>query len=284
MATRRRFGEILADAGVISEAMLHQALARQKGTGKRLGTVLEEMGVISEREIAAGLARQFGFKTVRNLAPRAFPPEVLQLITGERALKELIFPVKLEEKQLYLAMVNPLDMEAIDSLAFQTGLRITPCITTPSEIQKAVETHYRKAAPAPAKPVWSLLVVEEGEQMRDATIAALEKEGFRVRGASNGAEGLKAATQHRPHLVLADTLMPRMDGFEMFAALQKAEATRSIPLIGLSALASPEEEARTLEVGFVDFLARPVHPLRLVARVKRALRLVYGGGGPPARG
>ena len=52
MTRRKRFGEILVEAGAVSEAVLQSALEKQKGTGQRLGVVLEEMGVISEKDIA----------------------------------------------------------------------------------------------------------------------------------------------------------------------------------------------------------------------------------------
>lgn len=71
---RKRFGEILVEAKVLSEEILSRALERQRGTGRRLGQVLEDMGVVTEKDIAAALARQFGFKTVANIARATFPP------------------------------------------------------------------------------------------------------------------------------------------------------------------------------------------------------------------
>ena len=82
MSKRKRFGEILIEAGALTEETLQKALIRQRGTGRRLGLILEEMGVISEREIALGVARQFHLKTVSNIAKHLFPFEVLALIDG----------------------------------------------------------------------------------------------------------------------------------------------------------------------------------------------------------
>jgi CheY-like chemotaxis protein len=276
MSQRKRFGEILLEAGVVTEALLEEALQRQKGSGKRLGQVLEEMGEVSETNIAAALARQFGFRTVRGMAGYTFPEAVLGLVPGEEALKKLIFPLKVENKTLFLAMVNPLDMATIDNLTFQTGLRIVPCVTIPGEIQEAVNRHYFKRGQGKKTDWWTVLVVEDQEMVRAAVVAALKKLGYMTLEAANGAEGLKAACQHFPHLIVSDTVMPRMDGYEMFRSLQANPGTRDIPVIALSSKSAAEEEARLLEMGYFDFVGKPINPVRLLARVKRALKIVYG--------
>jgi CheY-like chemotaxis protein len=282
MSKRKRFGEILVEAGVLNEASLQEALTRQKGSGRRLGQVLEEMGVVAEKDIAVAVARQFGFKAVRDFAKYVFPEALLRLVDGEQALKSLIFPLKQEEKTLYLAMVNPLDMETIDNLSFRTGLRIVPCVTTPTEIHEAVHAHYLPKQPSREQADWwNILVVDDQEMIRLAVSAALRRQGYGMIEAGNGAEGLKAALQQKPHLIITDTVMPRMDGYEMFRALQGNAATRHIPVIALSSKASAEEEARLLDQGYFDFVAKPINPVRLVARVKRALRIAYCEEEPP---
>lgn len=282
---RKRFGEILVEAKVVSEEALNRALERQRGSGRRLGQVLEDMGVVTEKDIAAALARQFGFKTVANIARATFPPELLALIGAEAAMSKLLFPLKQEGTSLYLAMVNPLDMEVIDNLSFKSGLRIIPCVTTPTEIQAAVNQHYyQKAADQVQEPDvwWSILVVDDQELVRAAVLAALKREGYGLLEAENGADGVKIAVQKRPHLIVSDTVMPRMDGYEMFRALKGNQQTKHIPIIALSSKSAAEEEAKLLDMGYYDFIAKPINPVRLVARVKRALRLVYGES-PPSR-
>jgi CheY-like chemotaxis protein len=283
---RKRFGEILVEAGAVKENVLQQALEQQKGSGKRLGAVLEEMGVISEQDIAVVLSRQFGIKQVRDFAKYAFPKELLQLVDGEKALKALIFPLKKDERSLYLAMVNPLDMATLDDLSFRTGMRIIPCVTTPSEIQSAVNKHYFSAEETTGEKTdwWTILVVDDQEMVRGAIAAALKKKGFNLLEAANGAEGLKASFQQPPHLIITDTVMPRMDGYEMFRALQANPKTARIPVIALSSRAAAEEEARLLDLGYFDFVAKPINPIRLVARVSRALRIVYGDSVPSDAG
>lgn len=284
MNKRKRIGELLVEAGAVSEATVQAALERQKGTGKRLGIVLEEMGAISEKDIAAALSRQFGYKLVRAFAKYAFPADLLALVNAEQALKSMIFPLKLGEKTLYLAMMNPLDMDIVDDVAFRTNLRIVPCVTTAHDIQEAVNRHYLQSGRQVEEGEWwKILVVDDQEMVRLAIVAALRKEGYTLLQAENGAAGLKLALQQKPHLIITDTVMPRMDGYEMFRALQANADTRNIPVIALSSKAAAEEEAKLLDLGYYDFVAKPINPLRLTARTRRALRLVYGEGGPPGR-
>jgi CheY-like chemotaxis protein len=282
MQKRKRFGDILIDAKIVTAEILAEALEKQRGSGRQLGQVLEEMGVVSERNIAAVLARQFGLKTVSNIARASFGKQLLDLVDADTATKKFIFPLKLEGKSLFLAMVNPLDIETIDNLTFAKGLSIVPCVTTPSEIQAAISRHYYKIDDtAPDDSWWTILVVDDQDLVRSAVLAALRREGFSLLEAANGADGLKMALQHKPHLVIADTVMPRMDGYEMFRAIKGNLATRHIPVIALSSRSTAEEEALLLDMGYFDFIAKPINPVRLVARVKHALRLSFGEQPPP---
>lgn len=282
MQKRKRFGEILVEAKVVDEQQLGRALEKQRGTGRRLGQVLEEMGVVTERDIAAAVARQFGFKTVSNIARASFSNELLAVMDGDTAMNKLMFPLKREGTTLYLAMVNPLDIETIDNLSFKSGMRVVACVTTPSEIQSAVNRHYLKVVEQATESDawWTVLVVDDQDLVRSAAVAALKRQGYNLLEATNGADGLKVALQSKPHLIIADTVMPRMDGYEMFRAIQNNAGIKNIPVIALSSKSSAEEEAKLLDMGYFDFIAKPINPIRLVARVKHALRIVHGNTPP----
>ena len=283
MQRRKRFGEILVEAKVVSLETLERALERQRVSKRRLGQVLEEMGVVTERDIAAALARQFGFKTVSNIARVSLPEKLLALIGPEAAMSKLIFPFKVEAGVLSLAMVNPLDMDVIDSVAFKTGLRVIPYVTTPSEIHAAIKAHYYSPhAPGDQRQrKWTVLVIDNQDAVRGTVVTALAQLGYELFEAGQATEGLKLALHKQPHLIITDTILPRMDGDELFRILQRNDQTRHIPIIALSSKASVEEEARLLDLGFHEFLPKPVKPVRLIARVKRLLRLSYGDTLPP---
>jgi PleD family two-component response regulator len=198
-------------------------------------------------------------------------------------MNKMLFPLKKEGSTLFLAMVNPLDIETIDNITFKRGLRVVPCVSTPTEIQAAVNRHYLKIIEqSHAQDTWwTVLIVDDQDLVRSAAIAALKKAGYNLLEASNGADGLKIALQEKPHLVIADTVMPRMDGYEMFRAMQGNLSIKHIPVIALSSKSTAEEEAKLLEMGYFDFIAKPINPVRLVARTKHALRIIYGNSPPP---
>ena len=283
MAKRKRLGEILLEAKVVDEGQLQAALERHWNTGRRLGDILKDLGMVTERDIAVALARQFGIKTVSNIAKASFSAELLALFDGETAIEKSLFPLKIEDKTLYLAMVNPLDMETIDNLSFKLGMRVVPCVTTPTEIQSAVNRHYFNIVEQSLGPDvwWTVLVVDDQNLVRSEIIAALKEEGYLLLEASDGSDGLRVAIEEKPHLILADTVMPHMSGHEMYQAIQSNLSIKHIPIIALSSKSSPEEEAKLLEMGFFDFIAKPVNQVRLVARTKHALRIIYGSSPPP---
>lgn len=282
MAGRKKIGEILVDAGLVQPEALQQALDNQRGTGKRLGQVLEEMDIILEEDIAAALGRQFGVRHVKGIARFTYPPEILALVTPEEALSRFIFPLKIEKKTLYLAMSNPLDHDTAQEVGFRNGLQVVPCVTTPEEIKSAINRHLLEVVKTEIKKDrwWAVLVVDDQEMAQLAVEAALKKEGYTIYKATNGAEGLRVALQEKPHLIITDTVMPRMDGIEMFRSLKANNKVSHIPVIALSAKAAAEEEAKLLDIGYFDFIPKPINPIRLVARVKRALKQCYGSNPP----
>ncbi|WP_169513281.1 response regulator [Geopsychrobacter electrodiphilus] len=275
-------GEILVDAGLIKPETLRQALQNQRGTGKRLGQVLEEMDVILEEDIAAALGRQFGVRLVKGISRFNYPPAILKLVSPEEALARFIFPLKVEKKTLYLAMANPLDLDTAQEVGFRNGLQVVPCVTTPEEIKSAINRHLLAVEKKHQVKDrwWTVLIVDDQEMVQLMIEVTLKKQGYEILKANNGAEGLRLALQEKPHLILTDTLMPRMDGVEMFRNIKANRQIAHIPVIALSAKATPEEEARLLDYGYFDFMAKPINPVRLVARIKRALTQCYGDTPP----
>ena len=270
---RKKMGEILIDNEVISQGDLDQALLRQKGSNKPIGKILEDMEVILEEDIAKALSTQFGFPYVKRFSRHRFPQEVLDQIDTESALAHLIFPLKIDKKTLYLAMSNPLDMSLQSDLSFKLAMRISPCVATPDEIKTAIKKHYLTDIPDDkGDKTLNILLVDNQNIVLNAAEAALKKEGYAIYKATNGAEGLKIATQLHPDVIITDIVMPRMDGIEMFKALQTNGEIDNIPVIALSSKTAAEEEYNLLEMGFFDFIAKPINPIRLLARVRRALR------------
>jgi CheY-like chemotaxis protein len=272
MNQKKQLGDILVQAKLISEMTLSRALERQRAEGKKLGEVLEEMGVITETELVEALGRQFGFKTVADFSNRTYSPETLNLLPTEFVMKRIVFPLKHKEMMLAVAITDPFDGETTEMISRITGLQVVPVIATRKEILEAIARHYLNA---PVNPDASdtILVVEDSPTVAMVVQAALVKEGFNVIIAKDGIEALKMTLTHRPRLVITDAVMPRLDGHGLLRAIKANPLTANIPVIMLTGRASTDEEQKALEAGFFDFIPKPIQPVRVVSRVKRALEL-----------
>lgn len=268
----KHLGDILVESGIISQKTLERALVRQKEGKMRLGAVLEEMGVITEDELAEALGAQFNFKTVKSFINQSFSQELLDLLPSDFAMKKLVFPLKQKDSMLAVAITDPFDMDTIEMLTRITGFQIIPVISTRKEILNAVSRYYLKSAVG-SESSDAILVVEDSTAVAAVIQAALIKEGYTVLLAVDGLEGLKMAISERPRLIVTDSVMPRMDGFGLMRALKVNPLTSEIPVIMLTSKASVEEEQRALEYGFIDFIPKPVQPMRVVSRVRRVLEL-----------
>jgi len=276
VTTKKKFGEILVEAGVISEGALCQALDRQLITGWRLGKVLEAMGGIAEKDIAVALSKQYGFRTAKDFAAHVFAPELLDLIPEKLVKKNQIFPLKREGSSLYLAMVNPLDIPLIDDLSKVARLHIIPVVTTSSEISAAIRRHYEERSLAVkggvmiGQEVATLLVIDAIATSRLKLVNFLQGAGFLVEPAGSQAEASSLIRDHLPHLALVDTEYP-----DQVNPQELLQTLGDIPLIAVGT--NPiKEEVALLNSGFVDFVHKPFHPERLLSRINLALQLIYG--------
>ena len=118
----------------------------------------------------------------------------------------------------------------------------------------------------------SVLLVDDEPDILDLLSYNLEREGFQVATASNGADALKQAQAHPPDVVVLDVMMPRMDGIETCRRFREDAALRLIPILMLTARGEERDEIEGLDAGADDYLIKPVSPRILVSRVRAALR------------
>lgn len=128
--------------------------------------------------------------------------------------------------------------------------------------------------PAGLTPIPTVLVVDDEKQNRDL-LAELLKNDCRVILAKNGMQALDRAQELQPDLILLDVLMPDMSGHQVIQRLKHDDATRQIPVIFISALDTPEDEERGLDLGAVDYIAKPFHPSIVRKRVRNHLQSVH---------
>ena len=138
---RKRLGDILVEAGVISAKQLQEALSKQKILGKRLGKVLVDTGITTEDSIATTLAAQMNIPYL-NLNEITITPEVLTTIPDGIVRSHNLLPVKLEGNRLQITMADPLDVFIIDEITFQTGYELEVGISPESQIEAAIKHYY----------------------------------------------------------------------------------------------------------------------------------------------
>ena len=116
-----------------------------------------------------------------------------------------------------------------------------------------------------------ILLVEDNEMNRDMLSRRLERRGYQVLLAVDGAEGVRVAGAEAPDLVLMDMSLPVVDGWEATRQLKASAATRHIPVIALTAHAMAGDRDKALEAGCDDYDTKPVELPRLLAKIETLL-------------
>lgn len=140
----KKLGEMLVEAGIINPAQLQEALRHQRIAGGRMGSNLVALGFVSEEVLMDFLAHQTGVPRLdtRNLD---VPAAVLKRIPKRLAEQLNVLPIEHKEpRSLVLAMVDPSDLNAIDSARFASGLHIEPVVVSHSALRQAIAEQYRK--------------------------------------------------------------------------------------------------------------------------------------------
>ncbi|MBV6343259.1 hypothetical protein [Candidatus Magnetobacterium casense] len=138
----KRLGDILVDAGLITEQKLTEMLALQRDCTKKLGELLIEHGVVSENDISMAFSTQLGipFVDLTNVTPDI---EALELIPEGVAKKNILIPLEFLNRDLTITMANPMDILTVKEMAHLTGKQITVKVSTPSVILNAISRYYR---------------------------------------------------------------------------------------------------------------------------------------------
>jgi two-component system NtrC family sensor kinase len=124
------------------------------------------------------------------------------------------------------------------------------------------------------EPTRARILVVDDDAANLATLSGLLQPHYDILAAPSGERALQiAATTPPPDLILLDVLMPEMDGYAVLARLRDNPGTRDIPVIFVSALDTAEDEEKGLELGAVDYIAKPYRPHIILARVRTRLEL-----------
>lgn len=141
---KKRIGDILVEEGILTEEQLEEALKAAKAENKKIGEAITDLGFATEQDIAEALSSQLGFEYV-NLSTVHIPDNVLSLINESVLRKHLMIPyafVPNTINQVKVAMVDPMDMSAIDDFSIVTNLLVVPSVATTRDILIALDRYY----------------------------------------------------------------------------------------------------------------------------------------------
>ncbi|PIE32139.1 type II secretion system protein GspE [candidate division KSB3 bacterium] len=141
MARKKRLGELLVEACFISQEQLEEALVLQQQKNQLIGQILVEMGWVSETEVCRAMSELLHVDYI-DVESALVSQEVVQLAPKPFAVKRNILPLFVQDRTLYLAMENPLDIDAIQRLEFGTGMQVKPLIAPPIQLRETVRKHY----------------------------------------------------------------------------------------------------------------------------------------------
>ncbi|MBM2838165.1 MAG: Type secretion system protein GspE, partial [Deltaproteobacteria bacterium] len=166
----KKLGELLVDAGLISAEQLAKALANQKVNKKRIGEIIVDLKMASEMDIVQTLYFELGVDSL-DLSKAIIDPMAIQLVPEKLARKFSLLPISVDGKVLTVAMLDPLDFEALDDIRFATGYKLKPVATTRTELLHAIDIHY-----SASDSIAEILVKDLSKEKSEVEVV-VEKEG-----------------------------------------------------------------------------------------------------------
>jgi two-component system cell cycle response regulator DivK len=117
----------------------------------------------------------------------------------------------------------------------------------------------------------TILIVEDNEMNRDMLSRRLERKGYQILIAVDGAMGIEVTRAHRPDLILMDMSLPVVDGWEATRQIKADEILKHIPIIALTAHAMANDREKALEAGCDEYDTKPIDLPRLLAKIEALL-------------
>ena len=118
----------------------------------------------------------------------------------------------------------------------------------------------------------TILVVEDDKSLLPMITYNIEKNGFKVKSATNGEDALLLIKEEIPSLAIFDWMIPEPNGLELCKILRRKQETSNLPIIMLTAREEEEDRIRGLEYGADDYISKPFSPAELIARIKALIR------------
>lgn len=177
MRTRKRLGELLVEANLITGDQLNQALADQKNTELKLGQFLVLRGIIKEEQIIDMLSKQLKIKRYR---PDKNPvnPELAKLIPMNVAQENSLVPIKKKKHLIVVAMTDPMDINAVDKIERLTNMEVEAFVCSERELNQMTNSIYgiQSGVFLPSEKIEeaSFNVQKEPEESEDIQVSSLQ--------------------------------------------------------------------------------------------------------------
>ena len=212
-----RLGDMLVDENIITTTQLNEAVEYQKTKNVRLGEALVQLGFVSEEVVAYCLERQLNIRYMNLEELGDIAPEVITLVPMEMCTKYSVIPVRSEDSKLSLAMVDPLNIIAIDDVRGVTGLTVEPVISTKTQITDALEKYHGAAAAADkteeqaeaAEAAMDDLVADAGSIEDELEIIEQTEEGEEAEDTVMDISGLESGDASEPVVKVVNLILTK---------------------------------------------------------------------------
>jgi type IV pilus assembly protein PilB len=164
LVRREALGGILVRMGLLNELQLQQALDVQARTGERLGRILVRMGLVTEEDLAKAIGVQWGYPYV-SLSNTPVDPEVVRLVPQHIASRHKVLAFGRNGERLLVALVDPLNLLALDDVRLVTGMDVEARITTEDELMQAINKYYHVGS------IFEQAVVTEEEALSEEEVS-----------------------------------------------------------------------------------------------------------------
>ena len=138
---RKKLGNLLLEAGLITQEQLSEALIIQKFSGKKIGEILIDQEAVTQRDINLVLESQLGIPHI-DLNNYDIEREATEKISENLAKRHELIPIKIEYNELIVAMSDPLNIFAIDDVKIFSGMNVQPVIASSDQIRHAIDVYY----------------------------------------------------------------------------------------------------------------------------------------------
>jgi len=240
--------------GIVEILVMNPSLERLIGTGATADAI-------------AQAARAAGMRSL-------FESGIRHVLSGETSIEELLRVTEPPREDVGSAAVS-LPAVGGSTAARAPAARPSGPLAAVSETSGAFELLEDSELPPARFQVTRqgavVLLVDDEDQLRRAMRDLLERQGYSVLEAKDGAEALAEIDRANPDLVILDLNLPGVDGYSVLAQVRSREITRNLPIIVLTAKGDEDNEVRVLQLGADDFLTKPFRARALAARLETTL-------------